>query len=42
MTMGVQGVKVEDIPKCEKALHDTLMEVAEKGIEERFFETILH
>lgn len=40
--MGVQGVTVEDVPKCEKALYDTLNEVAEKGIEERFFETVLH
>jgi presequence protease len=41
-TMGVQGIKLEDVRACEKALYETLQEVAEKGIEERFFETILH
>jgi hypothetical protein len=41
-TMGVQGVKLEDIKKCEKALYDTLNEVVKNGIEERFFETTLH
>jgi Zn-dependent M16 (insulinase) family peptidase len=40
--MGVQGVKLEDVKKCEQALYDTLKEVAKNGIEERFFETTLH
>ena len=42
LTMGVQGVRLEDLRKCEEALHATLKQVAEKGIEERFFETVLH
>jgi Zn-dependent M16 (insulinase) family peptidase len=41
-TMGVQGVKLEDVKKCEQALYNTLKEVAKNGIEERFFETTLH
>lgn len=41
-TMGVQGIKLEDVKTCEKVLHDILMEVSEKGIEERYFETTLH
>ena len=41
-TIGVQGIKVEDVAECEKALHEVLNEVAENGIEERFFETVLH
>ncbi len=40
--MGVQGVKLEDIRKCETALYETLLAVAKEGIEERFFETVLH
>jgi len=41
-TMGVQGIKLEEVKTCEKALYSVLNEVAEKGIEQRFFETVLH
>ena len=41
-TIGVQGIKLEDLKTCEKALKDTLEEVVANGFEERFFETILH
>ncbi len=43
-TMGVQGIQLENIKDCEKALLDTLKDVAENGtgLEERFFETTLH
>ena len=41
-TMGVQGIKLEDVKNCEKALYDTLKQVAESGIEEKFFDTVLH
>lgn len=41
-TMGVQGIKLEDIRKAEAALYETLQDVATNGIEERFFETTLH
>jgi Zn-dependent M16 (insulinase) family peptidase len=41
-TIGVQGIKLEDMKACEKALYDTLKEVVESGIEERYFETTLH
>lgn len=41
-TMGVQGIKLEELKKCEKALHETLQEVAQTGIEERYFETVMH
>lgn len=40
--MGVQGIKLEDTKKAEKALYEVLNECAENGFEERFFETILH
>jgi presequence protease len=40
--MGVQGIQLEDIKKCEQALYETLQDVAKNGIEERFFETTLH
>ncbi len=40
--MGVQGIQLEDIKKCEKALYETLQDVAKNGIEEHLFETTLH
>lgn len=41
-TIGVQGIKLEDVKKCEQIMYETLQDVAKNGIEERFFETILH
>jgi len=40
--MGVQGIKLEEVKKCEDALDETLREVVEKGFEEGSTETVLH
>lgn len=42
LTFGVQGIKIEDIRKCENVISEIVKKVADKGIDERFFETILH
>ena len=41
-TLGVQGIKLEEIKKCERALEETLVDIAKNGIEKKFLETELH
>lgn len=41
-TFGVDGIKIEDTKKAEKALWEILKEISSEGIEKRFFETTLH
>lgn len=41
-TVGVQGIKEEDVPKVEKVIQEVFLIAKEEGFEEKLFETVLH
>ena len=41
-TVGVQGIKQDDVPKVEEVIQEVLQEAYKTGFEEKLFETVLH